>query len=118
VIDPSVARITRVDTRVRVDPKDSTGTPETVVETAEEYTADAQLTERRGTHNAWLDSDVEISFLEDGWRIGTKDGLDGDELSMAGTLQWKSLGRCNRRWRQDRANLRRESGSCRSYHDQ
>ena len=97
MIDPSVARIARVDAGVLMDPKDSAGTPKTVVETAEENTADAQLTERRGTHNAWLDGDVEISFLEDGRRIGTKDGLDSDELSMAGTLQRKTSGRCNRR---------------------
>jgi len=109
VIDPSVTRIAGVDARVLVDPKDPTGTPETVVETAEENTADAQLTERRGTHNAWLNGDVQISFLEDGRRIGTKDGFNSNELSMAGTLQRKTLERCNRRWRQDRANLRRES---------
>lgn len=68
------------------DAHDSTTATEAVVEAAKVDGVDAELAQDRGAHDAWLDSDIQVGFLENLRVVFGKDLAQGNELGMTGSL--------------------------------
>lgn len=72
---------------LRVDVQDASSASEPVIPAPKVNRADTILPEHGGTHDTWLDSDIEIRGFEDReWIVGEDTG-EGDKLSMAGAVQ-------------------------------
>jgi hypothetical protein len=69
-----------------VDAENRSTTAESFICTAKEDVSDAELTKRTSTHNAWLDSHIEIRRLENFGIVCFEDFIDCTEFSMANSL--------------------------------
>jgi hypothetical protein len=70
-----------------VDVQDAARSAKPLVPAAKVHGADSILPQHAGTHDARLDCDIEISFLEFAdWSFG-KDSCQGDEFGMSSTVQ-------------------------------
>lgn len=70
-----------------VDIQHTTGSAKSLVPAAKINGSDTILTEHRGAHDAWLDSDIEIRLIQDADGMLGQDAGDGDELGMPGAIQ-------------------------------
>ena len=64
--DTSVNRIWRINAGIGTESHDSTTSTKALVQTSKVDCSNAVLAESRGTHDAWLDGNVQISLAQDG----------------------------------------------------
>jgi hypothetical protein len=72
---------------LRMDVQYSTGAAESLVPATKVHGANAVLTKHRGTHDARLDRDIEIGFVENLERVLGQDASNGDKLGMPGAIK-------------------------------
>lgn len=68
------------------DTHDSTTATKAVIEAAKVDSADAELAQDRGAHDARLNSDIQVTLLKDLGLVFGEDLAQGDELGMASAL--------------------------------
>jgi len=64
----------------------TTGSAKSLIPAAKVDGSDAILAEHRGAHDAWLDGDIEICFIQGADGMLGQDTSDGDELGVSGTI--------------------------------
>ena len=69
-----------------VNMKNSTTPPKPIIPTPEINSSDLQLSQCRGTHDAWLHCNIEVCFLEDARWVVFEDFFKCNELCMTSTL--------------------------------
>jgi hypothetical protein len=73
------------------DTHDTATATEAIVETAKVDGADAELTQDRGTHDAWLYGDVQVRLLEDRRWVFVQNLAEGHEFGVACSLETSML---------------------------
>lgn len=67
--------------------KHTTASPKPIIQAAKVDSPDPQLSQGRCTHDAWLDSDIEICFPEYAGRVGLENVVYCNKLRMACSLR-------------------------------
>ena len=62
-------------------------TPKSLIPASKIHGSDAILPQHTRTHDAWLDSNVEVGLFEDGERVGLQDAGNGDEFGVACAIE-------------------------------
>lgn len=57
-----------------------------LIQASKVHRTNAKLAESGGTHDTWLNCDVQNRFFEYAWWVFLQDLRDGNELRMPGTL--------------------------------
>lgn len=65
----------------------TTSTAESLIPAAKVDCSDAVLAEHGGAHDAWLNSDIEVGFVEDADGVLRQDASNGDELGVSGAIE-------------------------------
>ena len=67
--------------------QNTTSATESLIPASEVDCTDAVLTQHGGAHDAWLDSDIEVSLVEDAEGVLGQDAGNGNKLSVSGAIK-------------------------------